>query len=433
MSDVAIKVESISKLYRIGLKEELHDTFVGAFTSWVKSPIHSFRQLRRLSHFDDIAPPDGEEHDSSQSDIIWALRDISFEVKHGEVLGIIGRNGAGKSTLLKILCRITEPTSGSAKVYGRVASLLEVGTGFHPELTGRENVFLNGAILGMTKREIERKFDEIVDFSEIEKFIDTPVKRYSSGMRVRLAFAVAAHLEPEILLIDEVLAVGDVAFQRKCLGKMGNVAREGRTVLFVSHNMRAVGGLCRAAILLEGGRLREIGDVTSVIQSYLVENDQECTYKPKNNREDFALTEVNVKSETGEKKAQFLYSDKIVIYLNLFSRMRNEWPRVGFTLRDSLGEIVFSSGHMDLREGEIFNHTGSITFRVTIPSCLLNIGRYSLDVSAIYPNIRVVFSHSSCIKFSIEEDNHVPGGYGYDRQGVLRPRLEWEIVSDSPR
>ena len=258
-NEVAIRVEGLGKAYRIGLKEQQHETMLGALAAWVKSPFENFRNVRKLSSFGDLrtkgttdqgtqgprdsgsqrasvpasphpsAPksvsPCVPESQSPPSDIIWALKDVSFEVKHGEAVGIIGRNGAGKSTLLKILSRITEPTRGRATVYGRVASLLEVGTGFHPDLTGRENVYLNGTILGMKKREIDAKFDEIVDFSGVEKFIDTPVKRYSSGMRVRLAFAVAAHLEPEILIVDEVLAVGDAEFQKKCLGKMENVAK----------------------------------------------------------------------------------------------------------------------------------------------------------------------------------------------------------------
>jgi lipopolysaccharide transport system ATP-binding protein len=261
MSDIAIKVEKLSKRYRIGLKEEMPETLSGAITSWLKAPLASFRQLRRLSHFSD----DGREPD----DVIWALKDVSFEVKQGEVVGIIGRNGAGKTTLLKILSRITEPTSGRAVINGRVSSLLEVGTGFHPELTGRENVYLNGTVLGMSKQEVDRKFDEIVGFSGVEKFIDTPVKRYSSGMQVRLAFSVAAHLEPEILLIDEVLAVGDAAFQKKCLGKMGEVARAGRTVLFVSHNMLAIDNLCDWATLVEAGQLVATGATSEIIGQYL--------------------------------------------------------------------------------------------------------------------------------------------------------------------
>jgi len=262
MTDIALKVEKLSKRYRIGLSEQRNDTFMGVLTSWIKAPFSNYRALRKLSKFD--------ERDKAR-DIIWALKDVSFEVKRGEVVGIVGHNGAGKTTLLKILSRITEPTSGRAVIQGRVASLLEVGTGFHQELTGRENVYLNGTVLGMSKREVDRKFDEIVAFSGIEKFIDTPVKRYSSGMQVRLAFAVAAHLEPEILLIDEVLAVGDAEFQAKCLGKMDSIAQAGRTVLFVSHNLGAVRNLCGRGIWLHQGAIRVRGDVDDVVNQYLAD------------------------------------------------------------------------------------------------------------------------------------------------------------------
>ena len=249
MSDIAIEVSNLSKRYRIGLKEEVHDTFIGSMTSWLKSPLSNYRRVHNLSSFSD---------DGKSDDIIWALKDVSFKINRGEVVGIIGKNGAGKSTLLKILSRITEPTSGEAVINGNVASLLEVGTGFHPELTGRDNIYLNGTILGMTRNEIDRKFDEIVSFSGIDRFIDTPVKRYSSGMYVRLAFSIASNLEPDILLIDEVLAVGDVEFQRKCLGKMDEVAKKGRTVLFVSHNMGSVGRLCKSALLIEDGEIATV-------------------------------------------------------------------------------------------------------------------------------------------------------------------------------
>ncbi len=280
MNDIAIKVENLSKRYRIGLQEEMHDTLVGAMVDWLKRPAHNFRRLRRLTQFDDNVPVAGDQpsvlapSSSEAPDIIWALKDVSFEVKRGEVVGIIGRNGAGKSTLLKILSRITHPTSGRIEIDGRVSSLLEVGTGFHPELTGRENIYLNGTILGMTRAEIDRKFDEIVDFSGVEKFIDTPVKFYSSGMGVRLAFSVAAHLEPEILLVDEVLAVGDAEFQKKCLGKMDEVAGEGRTVLFVSHNMATIRQLCETAILFDEGGVEMKGGVDCCIEKYLETSEQ---------------------------------------------------------------------------------------------------------------------------------------------------------------
>src|SRR6266850_519315 len=255
MSEIAIKCEGLSKQYRIGQLER-YRALRDVVTDAAGAP---FRRLRSA-----ISNSNGNGNSqsairNSQSNYIWALDNLSFEVKQGEVVGVIGRNGAGKSTLLKILSRITKPTKGSAEIHGRVGSLLEVGTGFHPELTGRENIYLNGAILGMRKAEIDRKFDEIVAFAEVERFIDTPVKRYSSGMHVRLAFAVAAHLETEILIVDEVLAVGDLEFQTKCLGKMQDVTRNGRTILFVSHNMGAIKSLCTSSMLLDGGRLAFAG------------------------------------------------------------------------------------------------------------------------------------------------------------------------------
>jgi lipopolysaccharide transport system ATP-binding protein len=279
MSDTVIKVEGLSKLYRIGSRQNDYRTLRDTITDTFISP---FRKIGRTVKRKDLKGDSmlsalSSKQDSPPSpDTIWALKDVSFEIKRGEVVGIIGRNGAGKSTLLKILSRITEPTEGHAEIHGRVGSLLEVGTGFHPELTGRENIYLNGSILGMRKTEIEQKFDEIVAFAEVEKFIDTPVKHYSSGMYVRLAFAVAAHLEPEILLVDEVLAVGDAAFQKKCLGKMGDVAKEGRTVLFVSHNMTAVLGLCQRAILLGQGRAIVDSYSREVVDQYLQTIDQKA-------------------------------------------------------------------------------------------------------------------------------------------------------------
>ncbi len=270
MSDVAIRVENLGKQYRIGPRQRyktIRESLMAAFSS----PIRRLRQAdRRSPHTPcaDKAPIICSPGVSGRDQWIWALKDACFEIKRGEVIGIIGRNGAGKSTLLKILSRITKPTVGQAEIHGRVGSLLEVGTGFHPELTGRENTYLNGAILGMRKAEIDRKFDEIVAFAEVERFIDTPVKHYSSGMYVRLAFAVAAHLELEILLVDEVLAVGDGAFQKKCLGKMGGVAREGRTILLVSHNMTAIRALCSSVLYLERGKQKALGMTDTVVSMY---------------------------------------------------------------------------------------------------------------------------------------------------------------------
>lgn len=261
MSEYAIKVSNLGKQYRIGIDDQKSETFLGQIVDGLKTPIRNFKRLRSLGRL-------GED---DEKDIFWALRNVSFNVPKGEVLGIIGHNGAGKSTLLKILSRITEPSTGEITIRGRVSSLLEVGTGFHPELTGRENVFMNGTILGMTSKEISGKFEQILDFSGIEKYIDTPVKRYSSGMKVRLGFSVAAHLEPEILIIDEVLAVGDLGFQRKCLGMMNDVASSGRTVLFVSHNMAAIDSLCTAGLLLHHGSVKYLGDIKSTVKAYISE------------------------------------------------------------------------------------------------------------------------------------------------------------------
>src|SRR5256885_13224046 len=260
MGDTAIRVENVCKRYRIGQRQRyktLRDALFGVMCT-------PFRGVRAgLSG-------QGTSKSYQESDnFIWALKDVSFEVKRGEVIGVVGRNGAGKSTLLKILSRITKPTKGFAEIHGRVGSLLEVGTGFHPELTGRENIYLNGAILGIKRKDIDRRFDEIVAFAEVEDFIDTPVKRYSSGMYVRLAFAVAAHLEPEILVVDEVLAVGDAAFQKKCIGKMSDVAKKVRTILFVSHNMQAVQSLCQKALLIEAGQIVAAGETRKVVNRYL--------------------------------------------------------------------------------------------------------------------------------------------------------------------
>lgn len=259
MSDFALRTVGLGKQYRIGAAEERVTSLRDAISRAAGAPLRNLRRLRSLTSFSG----------GDAADVIWALREVSLEVRHGEVLGLVGRNGAGKSTLLKILSRITAPSAGFAEVRGHVGSLLEVGTGFHPDLTGRDNVYLNGAILGMDRAQIDRKFDEIVAFSGVERFIDTPVKRYSSGMYLRLAFAVAAHLEPDVLIVDEVLAVGDAEFQRKCLGKMDDVAREGRTILFVSHNMNAVQRLCTRGVILEGGRKAAEGPARDIVAQYL--------------------------------------------------------------------------------------------------------------------------------------------------------------------
>lgn len=321
-----ITVENLGKAYRLGLKEERYPTFREAMVGAARAPFRRFRHLsQRL--------PDDEA--------FWALQDVSFDVQSGDVVGIIGRNGAGKSTLLKILSRITEPTTGRAVLRGRVASLLEVGTGFHPELTGRENIYLNGSILGMKKAEIDRKFDEIVRFAEVERFLDTPAKRYSSGMYVRLAFAVAAHLEPEILIVDEVLAVGDAEFQQKCLGKIRDVARQdGRTVVFVSHNMGAVRTLCATCIRIDQGRLVAYGAVDDVVGEYLkgqgVEDRSPC---PMRVGEAFELLRVEFDSSCGRRLFP-LQPAEIRVDVRALNEIQDIGVRVDVT--DELGNLLFA-------------------------------------------------------------------------------------------
>ena len=338
MNDVAIRVENLSKQYKIGVRNR-HDTLRDLLMGGLKS----------MFSRNGAAP--------ARNDTFWALRDISLEIKQGEVAGIIGRNGAGKSTLLKILSRITEPTEGEAKIHGRVASLLEVGTGFHAELTGRENIYLNGSILGMKRAEIDRKFDEIVDFSGIEGFIDTPVKHYSSGMYVRLAFAVAAHLEPEILIIDEVLAVGDAAFQKKCLAKMGEVANQGRTVLFVSHNMAAIQGFCSKCCLLSSGQVVAEGSPRSVVEQYLsdVSSGTPTLLRERKDRQgtgEIQFLEVSILDAKGRSIDAALTGQDIDIALSYRSRVDKPLSRldVHLTFYTTFGQFMFNcsseaSGH----------------------------------------------------------------------------------------
>lgn len=366
---------------------------------------------------------------SAENEEFWALRDVSFEVRHGDRIGIIGRNGAGKSTLLKILSRITEPTTGSVRIKGRVASLLEVGTGFHPELTGRENIFLNGAILGMGRAEIKKKFDEIVDFAEIERFLDTPVKRYSSGMYVRLAFAVAAHLEPEILVVDEVLAVGDAQFQKKCLGKMEDVSnREGRTVLFVSHNMGAMNNLCGKGILLEQGKLVCFGEIKTVIDKYssvtsCVDNtDGLANY----NLGDKAaiLLSVDVVDEEIRTIEYIDVTDKIGIRFK-FKVLEAGWnPQPCFLLSTEDGFKIFQSNNI----GD-FKKPGDYNVVAWLPGNLLNDMNYAITCALTTPNPTYIHASTEInIKVIDNMDAHTRGDYKGQMHGVLRPLLYWEKI-----
>lgn len=422
MSDLTVRVENLSKMYRIGVERPQPRNSFQAARGLLGSP---FAYLRRMSK-----PPTAEE-------TLWAIRDVSFEVRQGEVLGIVGRNGAGKSTLLKILSRITEPTSGQAEIHGRVGSLLEVGTGFHPELTGRENIYLNGAILGMKRTEIDRRFEEIVEFSGVEKFLDTPVKRYSSGMYVRLAFAVAAHLESEILLVDEVLAVGDASFQKKCLGKMGDVAKGGRTVLFVSHNMPALLNLCPRSILMAAGECRKDGSSNAIVREYI---DQGRTTQGEVIWEDMTQAPGN---DTVRLRAVRLISDgQITTDVEIDHELRIEiefWNlRSGVHLNssihllDRLGSGVLASANMhsaNLIRDEWYGeaHPAGLYRTVcVIPANFLNTETYSVNAIVLADVTDVQAFARDVVSFTVHETGAMRKEYGGGWLGVVRPRLAWQ-------
>ena len=386
----AIKVEKISKKYRIGAEvhedyRTLRETIMAAAASPWRGASRWFGR-RGSDGFSADSPPDAAAH-------FWALKDVTFEIEPGEVVGIIGRNGAGKSTLLKILSRITEPTSGRAEFRGRIGSLLEVGTGFHPELTGRENIYLNGSILGMLRREIARKFDEIVAFAEVERFLDTPVKRYSSGMYVRLAFAVAAHLEPEILLVDEVLAVGDAQFQKKCLGQMESIARGGRTVLFVSHQMSAVQKLCRKCLLFDKGRLDSYGPKDEVIAQYLSRSagrtqPGEWVKLPlsRNGGREARFVSVRFRSPDA-RMADHPYPDgPLDVELSIESNTRRRIDELGVTLSDRYGTRLINADTVTLAD-PIWLDEGRTDFLVKIDKLHLNPDTYTLGLWLANPNL----------------------------------------------
>ncbi|GJD16071.1 ABC transporter related [Rivularia sp. IAM M-261] len=420
MSKPVIRVENLSKKYVIGYQQDSYKTFRGAITDAAKSLTNALNPRKRAK-----AQLDREE--------FWALNDVSFEIQQGDRVGIIGRNGAGKSTLLKILSRITEPTTGRIRISGRVASLLEVGTGFHPELTGRENIFLNGAILGMSKLEITRKFDEIVDFAEIEKFLDTPVKRYSSGMYVRLAFAVAAHLEPEILIVDEVLAVGDAQFQKKCLGKMEEVGREGRTVLFVSHNMGTITQLCTTGIYLASGKVIQSGNINSVIGKYLAQGST--------NNGKMTLVS-NIESIREKKKLFFkqirLINDEYIesseldvrhpFYINFDYEVTQPINNVDLSVRihTSDGIAVLTSSQSDTVQMKPRN-IGTYEVSVKMPAMFLMPGSYMLSIAAHEPMVEIFDIHEHILLFTITETGTKYAKYNQSREtlGIVITNLPW--------
>jgi len=431
-NNIAINVENINKCYRIGLKELRKDSFLQSMAHFVKSPLKNYRKYRALYNFEDISP-DGK---NTPSDIVWALRDISFEVKKGEIVGIIGINGAGKSTLLKILSKITMPTNGRATIRGRISSLLEVGTGFHPELTGRENVYLNGTILGMRKQEIDRKFDEIIDFSGVEKFIETPVKRYSSGMKVRLAFAVAAHLEPEILIIDEVLAVGDAQFQKKCMDKMREVGQHGRTVLFVSHNMPAVTRLCERTILLNGGRVQADGPSEQVVSAYMYAGRattgerrwDDLMESPGD--EVVRLRSVRVKTENGGVTETVDIRQPVGIEMEYEVLQPGHELMVYYYVMNQEGIIAFQAIDADPNWRKRMRSVGRYVSTGWIPGNLLSEGMYFVGpaIRTMKPAIRR-FRVNEAVGFQVIDSldgNSARVDFHGDIPGVVRPLLKWE-------
>jgi lipopolysaccharide transport system ATP-binding protein len=362
MSEIVIRTEDLGKKYIIGHQRNgRYKTFREQI---LQHAYNFYSRTQKLVTGQEILEGDNVEE-------FWALKDVSFEIKQGDRLGIIGRNGAGKSTLLKILSRITEPTKGRVMIKGRVASLLEVGTGFHQELTGRENIFLNGAILGMSRTEIKRKFDEIVEFSGVEKFLDTPVKRYSSGMYVRLAFAIAAHLEPEILIVDEVLAVGDAEFQEKCIGKMDEVGKSGRTILFVSHQMGLIAQLCNKAILLENGKIKFSGKVDEAIVSYNTREKHSLVYKKENATNDIYFQELKLLNDAGEIVSHFKHDEAINIYMNASCKIQSPGVKFGFALLNNYQQTIFTSSvplSKAKRQGDNYELTIRLQSGLIIPN-----------------------------------------------------------------
>lgn len=425
MSDTVIRVENLGKKYAIAhQKQEGYTTLRERIADGTKSL--SRRLLSRS----------GKNMLRSNQEEFWALRDVSFEIKQGDRVGIIGRNGSGKSTLLKILSRITEPTTGRIAIKGQVASLLEVGTGFHPELTGQENIYLNGAILGMSKAEIKRKFDEIVAFAEVEKFLDTPVKRYSSGMYVRLAFAVAAHLEAEILVVDEVLAVGDMQFQQKCLGKMEDVGKEGRTVLFVSHNMGTVRSLCERAILLADGRVAIANDCSLAIAAYMSStlaeaegqvvwtNDAEAP-----GGDEMRLRAIRLIGPNGKICSTFAVDQPIEVEIWYEVKQALRGMRINLWLLTLYGEIAFITTNHNRRPAET-SQPGKYKTVCTISGGLLNVGKYIVKIDSDIPGIKILESGGEYLSFTTEGPGNQGSHHSEQWPGVVCPKLDWKITPE---
>jgi lipopolysaccharide transport system ATP-binding protein len=419
MSDVALRTVGLGKMYQIGGEREQYRTLRDTLTQAAKRPIERIRHPGAATH---------------RSEVLWALKDVDLEVKQGEVLGVIGRNGAGKSTLLKVLSHITEPTEGRAEVRGRVASLLEVGTGFHTELTGRENIHLNGAILGMTRAEIRRRFDDIVEFSDIGRFLDTPVKRYSSGMYVRLAFAVAAHLDPEILIVDEVLSVGDAGFQKKCLGKMEDVAGSGRTVLLVSHNMQAIRSLCDDAVEIEAGRVVNRGGADEVVVHYLAQQadmSASLTWPAGQGPgdEEARLVCVEVIDASGNASNIVSTTEPIVVRMEVDLTRVDDALCIGFDLATADGTVVARSYQTDASQDDWpALIVGRNCLGCTIPAGLLNSGRYHVMPRIGLHHVRWIVHADSAISFEAHRGAEASPYRHSDRPGTIAPVFEWRAL-----
>ena len=413
MSDIAIRVENLGKQYRIGGKLTGYRTFREALLDSLAAPVRWMRGERKAL------------------ETFWALDDVSFEIKQGEAVGIIGRNGAGKSTLLKILSRITKPTKGRVQLYGRVASLLEVGTGFHPELTGRDNIYLNGAILGMSRREIDRKFDEIVDFSEVEKFLDTPVKHYSSGMYVRLAFAVAAHLEPEILVVDEVLAVGDAEFQKKCLGKMGMVTQEGRSVLFVSHNMGAITQLCSNVILLNKGSLEIYSNAASVVKQYLsggIDTPNVGFDYSLNPNAAALVTRLWIGDDNGQPITAVDVNKSFTIGLEILGHRRITGVEISLRVFNSLGHPLFTTNLSNMSGVELTLEKGSLKYLISLPLHFLAPDTYSISVAIHQPFVEIIDQREYAVSFEVKETGSQMWRYKSSEYGNILANFPWQKI-----
>lgn len=418
MSKPIIHVENLSKAYQIGQ--------IG--TGTISRDIERFWITKVLGKEDPFLKI-GQINDRSikgDSDIVWSLKDINFEINQGEAVGIIGKNGAGKSTLLKLLSRVTAPTTGEIKVKGRIASLLEVGTGFHPELSGRENIYLNGAILGMRKKEITRKLEEIINFSGVERYIDTPVKRYSSGMYVRLAFAVAAHLESEILIVDEVLAVGDAEFQKKCLGKMGDISKgEGRTVLFVSHNMAAVKTLCNKGIVLENGKVAFHGSSEMSVSNYLKIDGSEVSnvahFGKNHDKEVFKLNSISIKNKTRNYDDPLVENEVITLITDIDFKRDPKRYHITYHLINEMGEAVFSFFDNQNINLEIGNNLVECQF----PEHFFQSGNFSLALFVVEDKMKAIYIEKDIFHFTVVDGGRDLGVYMGREPGYIRPQLKW--------